>query len=113
MGPLAIAGLVAQGAQALGGLWQGISGRKKQNDLWNNDPKLEQSQYEKDNLGLLKGAAYATVAPWEKTANDRLNQAYGEGVYNSQQASQSSLGAQQSAVDLAAKRMDAVQNRRV
>ena len=110
LGALAIANLVAQGGKALFGLGQGIVGASKQKKLWADRPQLGVTAGEKEATNLFKQSASATELPGQRRAEEKLGQTYAEGVSDAQKTATSSLGATKSAVDLAGKKMDAIQS---
>lgn len=110
MDPLSIMGLAASGLKAGFGLLQGIGGRKRQKDLWANRPELSITEGEKSNDSLFRNLAASTELPGQQQYEGKLNEAYAGGVYDAQRTSTSSLGATQSAVDLAGKKMSAIQD---
>jgi len=110
MDPLSIAALAASGVKAVGGLIQGIGGARKQRNLWNTRPQLGVTAGETANDNLYNQMASATEMPGQRQFEDKLGQTYAEGVYDTQKGAISSLGATQGAVDLAGKKMQAVQD---
>ena len=108
MAPLLAAALVSGGtalAKGIFGAIQGASGARKQKDLWRNRPVLSMSEGEKANDALYGQLAGQNELPGQQMWEDKLGQTYAEGVSNAQQTATSSLGATQSAVDLAGKKM--------
>lgn len=108
MNPLSIVSMAASGVKAVGGLIQGISGASRQRNLWNSRPQLGVTAGEKANDSLYTQMASATELPGENRYISKMDEAYSGGVYDAQQSATSSLGATQSAVDLAGKKISAV-----
>ena len=110
MDPISIAALAAQGIKGIAGLIQGIGGARKQRRLWNDRPELGVTEGESANDALYKQMASATEMPGQKRIEEKLGETYATGVSNAQQTANSSLGATQSAVDLAGKKMGAIKD---
>lgn len=110
MNPLMIASLVASGAKGIGSLIQGIGGQQRQNQLWRDRPLLGVTEGEKQNDALYRQMASITEMPGQKRAEERMDEAMAEGVYEAQKGGISSLGTTQSAVDLASKKISAIRD---
>ncbi len=102
--------LAASGIKAGIGLAQGITGMSAQKKLWRSRPVLGVTEGEKANDSLYRQLASATEIPGQARAEGKLSEAYSSGVYDAQRTANSSLGATQSAVDLASKKMNAVKD---
>lgn len=92
------------------GAVQFLANAFKKRKLWKNQPILGTTAGETENTALYKQAAAATELPGQRQYEDKLGQTYAEGVYDSQRGAISSLGVQKSAVDLASKKMQAIQD---
>lgn len=110
LGALAIASLIGTAAKAVGGGIQGLFGAKKQKDLWANRPLLGVTEGEKANDQLYKQMASSTEMPGQRRFEEKLGETYSQGVYDTQKTATSGIGATQSAVDLASKKMAAVRD---
>ena len=110
MDPISIASLVASGIKGIGGLIQGGIGARKQRNLWEERPMLGVTEGEKANDNLYRQMAASVEMPGQKQFESKLGETYAEGVQSAQQGAISSLGAQQSAVDLAGKKMEAIRD---
>lgn len=83
---------------------------KKEDKLWDSRPSLGITNGEKANDFLFNSSAYNTEMPGQGRYEQKLDEAYASGVSNAQQSAISSLGATQSAVDLAGKKMEAIRD---
>lgn len=110
MDPLSIAALVAAGIKGVSGFVQGIGGARKQANLWQSRPQLGVTSGETANDSLYRQMASATELPGQNRAEQRMDEMYASGVYDAQKTSVSSLGATQSAVDLASKKMESIRD---
>lgn len=110
LGPL---GWGMMGVSALKGIFgaiQSIKGRKEQKKLWADRPQLGVTAGETEGTSLYKQMAAATEMPGQRRAEEKLGQAYAEGVSDISKTAISSLGATKGAVDLSGKKMQAIQD---
>ena len=110
MDPISIAMLAGSGIKAIGGLIQGIGGRKKQRSLWANRPQLGVTEGETANDALYSQMASATEMPGQRQFESKLGETYATGVYDTQKTAISSAGATQSAIDLSSRKTQAIQD---
>jgi hypothetical protein len=101
---------IAGSVQGTAGAVQFLANAFKKKKLWRNQPILGTTEGETENTALYKTMASATELPGQKQYEEKLGQTYAEGVSAAQQTATSSSGATQAAIDLAGKKMQAVQD---
>ena len=104
-----VSGIVGS-VEGTAGLIQMLIGLRNKRNLLANRPQLGVTPGEAANTKYYNQAASATEMPGQKQFEEKLGQTYAEGVGNAQRTAISSIGATQSANDLAMKKMQAIQD---